>query len=250
MFRVPRPAQALLYVVLATLLLLCVTGLMREVVPGKVGVTLSRNSEAYLTLLAVCVWIDVVRPRLRVHARQWAITVCVAVALFAAGLALRQAPWPPRVVTLNEALIGIAVLVVYLQLQRPIPRWAFAVPALGILVPLIGWDNAFTTDMAEAFGALVLIPLIVDVIDPRLLDGGPPTVLRNVAWMVGLLVFVVVIHLVSDGPRGGLVTGVTYYVQRSTEMFVAAAAMLGYYALRRLDPAAGLAREDDGARQA
>ncbi len=244
MFRVPRPVQALLYVVLVALLMLCVTGLMKDVVPGKVGVTLSRNSEAYLTLLAVCLWIDVVRPRLRDHAAQWPITIAVGVALFAGGLALRQAPWPSRVVTLNEALIGVAVLVVYLQLQRPVPRWAFIVPALGILLPLAGWDNAFTTDMAEAFGALVLIPLVVDMIDPGLLDGGPPNVMRNLAWMVGLMIFIVVIHLVSHGPHDGLLAEITYYVQRATEMFVAAAAMLGYYASRRLEPGADRVRQD------
>lgn len=250
MFRVPRPLQALLYVVLVSLLLLCVTGLMKEAVPGKAGVTLSRNSEAFLTLLAVCFWVDVVRPRLRVHASQWAITIAAGAALFALGLALRQAPWPSRVVTLNEALLGIAVLVVYLQLQRPVPRWASAIPALGVILPLLGWDNALTTDMAEAFGALVLIPLVVDVVDRRLLDGGPPAIVRNVVWMIGLMGSIVVIHLVSDGPNDGLVADIAYYVQRATEMFVAAAAMLGFYAFRRAEPVTGLVREGDAVRNA
>ncbi len=234
MQRTPRLAKLALYSVFGLVLAVILAGLMTKIVPGKLGVTISRNSEGFLTVLAICGWIDVVRPRLALHPRQWQVTGAVAALLVVGGLLLRASELPSRFRTLNEAVLGVAVLIVYLQLRRPLPVWAIAaLPVLAIAVAAIGQTNAFTTDMAETFGAMVLVPLVVDVVDARLLRGGSPRVARNLGVAVALIIAIVVIHAVTPKPPDGVVENITYYVQRTTEMFIAAAAMLVYYATRR-----------------
>ena len=231
--RTPGWARAALYGLFGLLLGLILVRLLKDLVPGKAGVTISRNSEGFLILLAVCAWIDGARPRLLGRRAEWPVTLGAGVLLVVGGFLLRQAPWPSQVVTLNEALIGIGILVVYLQLPRPVSRWAYAVPALAVLAPLLWWGSAFTTDMAEAFGALVLVPLVVDLVDRGLLRGERARPARNVLWAVALLAFIWVIHLVTPKPPETTVQEITYYVQRATETFVAAAVILLYYATRR-----------------
>lgn len=259
-YRTPTWARALVYGFFLVVLVVILTGSMTKIVHGEAGLAISRNSEGFLMLLAVCFWIDVVRPRLLAPGpsspsspwgdsdqtgqtgrtgqtaqsrRSWAVVGLVAVVLLVGGLLLRQAPLPSRIVTLNEAVIGLAFIVPYLQLRRPVSRWAAVLPVAAVIVAAVGGSNAFTTDMAEAFGGMVLFPLVVDVIDRPLLEGRAVRARVNIAAGTGLLLLILVIHVLTPHHPVGLVPNVLYYLQRATEMFVASAVVLGYYALRR-----------------
>ncbi|GGL35166.1 hypothetical protein H9L10_01445 [Phycicoccus endophyticus] len=240
--RTPGWARLALYGVVVALLLLILTRTLADLLPGHLGRTVSRNSEGFLILLVVAAWLDLVRPRLGASRLQWPLTLGAGVVLVGGGLLLRQAPWPSQVVTLNEALVGLGILVVYLQLPRPLSRWALVVPAVGVLFPVLAGRSALATDMAEALGAFVLVPLVVDAVDPALLRDGPPHRWRNIVSAVALLALILALHVVTPARPEGVVENVTYYVQRATEDFVAAAVLLVYYATRRRgQPAAGSA---------
>lgn len=231
-YRVPTWGRVLLYGFFLAVMAIILAGQMTKLVPGGLGLTISRNSEGFLMLLAVCFWIDVVHPRLDRSARSWAIVLGVGVLLLVGGLLLRQAPFVSRVVTLNEAVIGLGVILPYLHLRRPVSRWALVLPIAGVVIPAIGGSNTFTTDMAEAFGGMVLFPLVVDVIDRGLLLDRVARPRRNIVAAVALLLVILVVHVVTPHHPLGIVPNVLYYLQRATEMFIAAAVVLLYYALR------------------
>jgi hypothetical protein len=93
--------------------------------------------------------------------------------------------------------------------------------------------------MAEAVGALILIPLAVDVIDTGLLANQAPRRLRNALGALVLMVTIVGVHLLTPPNPTGWVEQSLYYVQRTNEAFVAAVVALLYYATRRYSPVPG-----------
>ncbi len=243
MFIVPGPIKVLLYVGLVLLLLIIIPGYTDSVMPTRLATPVSRNSEGWLLVLGACAYVDFVRPRFLSTRRPLIWATVIGGALLAAGLALRVAPWPSSVVTLNEVLVALAFLVPYLQLPRP-ARWPAAlVLALAALAAVASqpWRtlealppvSAFLTDMAEAIAAVVLLALVFDVIDRGVLADEAPRRLRNALAALLLAVGIVGVHLLTPPDPTSSLEQSLYYVQRTNEAWVAASVILLYYLTRR-----------------
>lgn len=234
MFR-ERAFSVAYYGVLGVLLALILAGSLSDVLPGSLAGQVGRNSEGLAVLLAVSVWIQFARPRLAATAREWPLTLLAAGTWATLGLMLRYGSVAPQLATLNEAALAVAVLLPYLQLRRPLPAWAWVVPVAAAAVPLIGGHNAVTTDLAEAFGALVLIPLCVDAADRGILDGSAVPLLRVLIWMAGLIVVVLLLHTFIDRTPVGFFDELIRYISRVTEMFIAGVLLHAYFSLSHPD---------------
>lgn len=241
--------RILLYGGLVLLLLIIVTRNTDAVMPARLATPVARNSEGWLIALGVCASLDFLRPRLAQGRRPMATATVIGVALLLAGLALRVAPLPGSVVTLNESLVALGLLVPYLQLTRPVGRRAAILPVIALVAALLSPASAFLTDMAEAVAALVLIPLVVDVIDEGLVAGRAPNRVRSGLGAVLLTSTIVLVHVLTPPHPAGWFEEALYYVQRTNEGWVAAVVVLLYYLTRRssrrpvdseLTPVAGL----------
>lgn len=226
-------AKAFFYTGLVMLLGLALTQSLSEVIPGKLGLFLSRNSEAYMALLVLCPWIDWVRPRLLGRSIEWPVAVSAGAGLLLAGLALREAPWGPQIVTLNEALIGCSLIIPYLQQRRPAVLWSILLAGGAIMVPVV-WagSDAFVTDMAEAFGMITAVVLVVAVLDAGLLRGLPVNRVRSLWSAAAALVAMLLVHRLTPTEPTGVFEHVLFFVQRANEGLLVLIVMLPYYASR------------------
>jgi hypothetical protein len=216
---------------LSLALAMILTKTLGDVLPGALAGQVSRNSEGLVILLAVSVWIEFVRRRSRSAARGWRIALVAAAAWLGIGLLLRYAPVPSQLATLNEAALALVILVPYLQVRRPLPWWGWLVPLASVAIPLIGGANSVTTDLAEAFGALVLIPLCVDAIDRGILDGSGVPIVRVLVWMAFLVGAAVALHTLVDFTPSGIGAEVFRYIARVTEDIYAALLLHAYFSL-------------------
>lgn len=226
---------AVYYGGLLLVLTMIVTKVQPPGIPGAIAGRISRNSEGLVVLLGVSLWIEFVRRRAGTSTQALTSAILGAIGWLIIGLFLRFAPLPPQWHTLNEAALALAVLVPYLQLRRPLPGWVWLLPLAAVAVPLVGGSNPVTTDLAEAFGALVLIPLCVDVVDRGIIDGSRPPLARVLAWMAFLMIAVVALHALFDPTPTGFVAEIIRYASRVTEMFLASLFLHGYFSLLRPD---------------
>lgn len=228
-----RIAAFLYYGALTITLGLIFTQTLPNVLPAGLAGAVGRNSEGFAALLVVSVWIEFVRRPLAASARALEIALLVGVGWLVLGLVLRLPQVPAHLHTLNEAALAVGVLIPYLQLRRPTPAWAWLVPLGAVVVPLIGGTNAVTTDLAEAFGALALIPICVDLIDRGVLAGSAVPRGRVVAWMAALVLAIGLLHAFVDYTPDSLFEAVPGYIARVTEMFIAALLLHLYFSLAR-----------------
>jgi len=161
------------YAVLVVLLLLAVTGTLRTVLPGPLGKHLGEDSEALLLALLLPLWIQFARPRLLGTRQEWPVTIAAAAACLVAGLVLYGAPSgvTVRIITLNETLLALAVLLPFVQLRRP-RSTGLAAGLSGAVLALIvlASRTALVTDLAEGLAMLVLVPVGLDLVDRAVLD--------------------------------------------------------------------------------
>ncbi len=218
---------------LAVLLALILSATLPALLPGGLAGRLSRNSEGLLLLLAVSLWIQFVRVRLLTAAHARSAALLAAAALGAVGLILLFGPVPAQLVTLNESAFALALLLPYLQLRRPLPRWWLLLPVAAVAIPLVGGHNSVTTELAEAFGALFFIPLSVDAVDRGILDGSPVPLLRVLVWMAALIALLISLQAFVDFTPVGFVAEVTRYLARVTEMIHASLLLHAYFSLLR-----------------
>lgn len=225
--------RSFFYAGLVLLLGLALTQSLSEVIPGKLGLFFSRNSEAYVALLILCPWIDWVRPRLLGRSVEWPVAISAGAGMLLAGLALREAPWGPQIVTLNEALIGCSLLIPYLQQRRPAVLWSILLAGGAIMIPVVSaGSDAFITDMAEAFGMIVAAVLLVAVFDSGLLRGLPVNRVRNL-WLAAVaFAAMFLVHGVTPAEPTVVVDHVMVFVQRANEGLLVLIVMLLYYASR------------------
>lgn len=179
-----------LCIALAVLLVLIVTGALPHLAPAGLARRVSYNSEAYLFALVLAVWILGALPRLDVRTRMaWAVGA--GVVWMTIGLLLLASDLPSRIRTLNEPALALGLLIPYVSLRRPLPRWValLVVPVLGLVVWAVGWaPDSWVIDQAESLGLVVLAVLTFDLVDRHLLRPGAPTAPR-VRWMwLGFLV--------------------------------------------------------------
>jgi hypothetical protein len=238
---------AVFYVVLAVVLAACLVPFV-SVLPHAVALRVAHNSEGYVLALILVAWIQFARPRLAGRRAEWPAALTVAVALVAVAVLLIASDLPSRIRTLNEGFLAAGLLVPYVQLRRPVPRaLPVLVPVIAVLVAVVFDHNSEVTDLAEVWGALVLIPLAVDLFDRGILDPDARTspALRY-GWYAALVVVPIGCAVLDFGMHvTGALYQVVHYVGRCNEDFVAA--LLLSVALAVIAGRTGRLRGRDGA---
>ncbi len=211
------------YAGLTALLLSVITKALPHVLPHPVATRIAHNSEGYAGALILAAWIQYVRPRLRGTARQWPVTLAVAAALFAIGLFLALTSLPGTVKTLNEAFFATAVVIPYVQLNRPLPRRLAAGLSLAVLIVIVvGHRTKVITKVAETFAIVLLVPVGLDLVDRGILDARARTsTAARWGWYALLalapIVFSVLQYRIHDH---GALEVATRFAVRTTEAFV------------------------------
>lgn len=235
-----RAVAALYYGLVGVLLLLAVTGTTGDVFPHQLAKHVSEDSEGLLLALLLPAWVQYARPRLRGSAREWPATLLAAAVVLVVGLVCYLVDGvPPKIATLNETFLALAVLLPYAQLPRPLPRaLALGLPGAVLLLVLVASGTTLVTDLAEGLVMLVLAPLGLDVVDRDVLEGeraAPPEPVRWL-WYAFLVVAPVAVS-VLEGHVGGVGATALRYAVRVQESFVGVL-LTGLY-LAVLLPAAG-----------
>ncbi len=220
-----RVAQWVFYGGLALLMALILTAVLDRFMSSKLASRVAYNSEAYLFAIGLASWVQFGWPRLAIGFRVWRSLALGAVwALVGIGLLLIDLP--SRVVTLNEAAFALAVLIPYVSLRRPLPRWVLsAAPVLiGLTVWAVGWaPQSWVINQAETFAFVVLAMLTFDVFDRSLLqpDAQVNRWLRW-AWYGFLVLEPVIVSGLGTGVRAGNGTGALTleYLGRVHESFI------------------------------
>lgn len=216
MIRSRAVVSVVYYGVVGALLLLALLGLLDDLFGRSLGQQLAENSEGLLLALGLPAWVQLVRPRLAGTAREWPVTLAVSAACVLIGVGLISADsWPSRVFTLNEAFLGLAVLVPYVQLHRPVPRaLSVGLPAAVVLLVLVASRTALVTDLAEMLAMVVLVPLGLDLVDRGVLEPGARTAPAvRWAWYAFLVVAPAAIALLNGVFSGVLQEAVRYLVR-------------------------------------
>ena len=215
---------ALIYLVVAVVLAGCLAPFLTDVLPGHLATQVGHNSEGYVIALAVIAWLAVVRDRLAGTRAEWPVTFVTGLVLAAVGVVLIVSDLPSRIRTLNEGFIAAGLLLPYVQLRRPVPRaLPWCVVLVGVLVAVLFDHNTEVTDLAEVWGALVLVPPTVDVFDRGILDPGA----RNRpslrwAWLAVVVVVPIVCSVLdARADVTGTLNQVVHYISRCNEDFVA-----------------------------
>jgi hypothetical protein len=195
-----------------------------EVLPDGIAGQVGHNSEAYLAVLVLGVWIQYVRPRIYDTPREWVVVGAFAAFALAVGLILIASDWPSRFRTLNETCFALAVLVPYVQMHRRPSRVVAVGMALAILVlVLVSQPTQLGTDLAETFGLLILAPIGFDAVDRSILQPAEYTS-PAIRWgwygaMVALPIVLTVLEYQVE--VGGLLGQITRYGVRIHEAFIA-----------------------------
>jgi hypothetical protein len=231
---------ALYYGGVGLLLLLIVTGAWVHIVPGTVGRHIAFDSEGYLLALVLPAWIEFVRPRLRGRPAEWPVTVGVGLVTLAVFVFMYETTSiPGSIKTLNETVMALAFLFVYVQSWRRPTKAVAALCSLVVLGVLLATDHsslvAFPTNTAEGFLMLILAPIAFDITDTQILrpDRPSPLRVRVVWWALLVLIPLAVVgleHLHFHGTFGDFIR----YASRPQEAFVGMLMIELYFALRLL----------------
>ncbi|MBA3523939.1 MAG: hypothetical protein H0T85_05210 [Geodermatophilaceae bacterium] len=197
-----RLVSGLFYGGLGLLMLLILTATLSDVLPAAVARRVGFNSEGYTFALLLAAWIQSALPRLRGRARM-PLALLAGVLCAVVALALFDGDWTSRVKTLNEAFFGLALVLPYTALRRPLPRWV--PPALSAVV-LVAIAYTITTDnpdspavlLAESFALYLLVPIAFDVVDRGILQPRAVTT-AAVRWSFYLALVVVPVAVVEIG---------------------------------------------------
>lgn len=201
-----RVVQWLFYGGFTLLLVVILLGILDRFLSPNIATRVAYNSEAYLFAIVIASWIQFGLPRIPIGSRvPWGLVHGVAWA--GLGIGLMLSGWPSRIVTLNEAAFALAVLIPYVSLQRPLPRWGLSViPVLvGLTVWAVVWSpGSWVVDQAETFAFLGLAILTVDVFDKRLLrqEAQVDRGLRS-AWYAFLILEPIIVSGLGVSVRDG-----------------------------------------------
>ena len=213
------------YVLLVAVLAGVLFQVWSRVLPGPIAVRVGHNSEGYLLALILAAWIQFVRPRLRASSAAWAVTLAASACCVAMAVLLLLTDYPSRFKTLNETFLAAALVIPYLQLRRPLPRYLAAGLSAAVLVGVVALNRtAAVTDLAETLGVLILVPIGFDLVDRAILDPAAVTSTRlRYGWYAFLvaapLAFSLLEYTLDIGSDGVLGEAVRYAV-RITEAFV------------------------------
>jgi hypothetical protein len=237
--------STIFYVVVVALLAGVLFKFWTQVLPHGVASRIGHNSEGYVAILAIAPWIQFVRPRISGKRSEWYVTALGFLAFAGLTAAMLSTDWASRFKTLNEGTAAAAVLIPYVQLRRPFPRWvAWTVFLVVTIATIVTSKTVATTDMAESWVMVVLAVAGFDLIDTGILDPGAVT--STVArWLYYAFLVVVPIvcslaeyhwHAGSTGAYGQTVR----FMVRVDESFIFAVFTLFFFAV-------GLGRTGRGA---
>lgn len=203
------------------LLGLAVTGTAADIFPAELAKHVSEDSEGWLLALVLAPWVRFVRPALPAGRRGWVPTLAVAAVCLVLGVLFKSGLGPPRVTTLNETLFALAVLLPWLRLPRPLPRWLAVAAPLAVLVAAVAtYHVPLAVDLAEGVAMLVLVPIGLDLVDRGVLEPGhrtPP--LLRAAWYAFLVLAPLGVSAAA-GSVSGVAGDVLGYLVRVQEAFV------------------------------
>jgi hypothetical protein len=214
---------ALYYGGLALVLALVLLQLLDDVLGKQLAAHVGHNSEAYLAALVVTAWIQFVRPRLAGTKAEWTVALVVGVALVVVGIVLVQTHLPSRFRTLNEAFIGMGILIPYVQARRPLNKIiSYGLPGLALLAVLILGNTGVVKDQAESVMMLILLPIGLDLIDRGILQSDAVTSVRNrFSWYAALILIPVIFVALRKGAHvGGWAGNRMLYSQRGLEGYI------------------------------
>lgn len=222
------------FAALTVLVAAMMVGWLPLVLPELIAGRISRNSEGIVLLLLLAAWIQFLRPRLQGSTREWPITAATAGGCLLVGATLFLTEPVNQLKTLNETFLAAAILIPYVEMRRPSPRWLPVAISLGVLaVVVVGHSNDFIVLMAEALGALILFPVGLDLIDRGILEPTARTVRwQRGAWYAFLLAGPVVFWLTDNGATfDGTAAVVLGYAGRTMEAFFCLLVLQLYFAV-------------------
>lgn len=222
---------------LALLMLLILTTTLDDVLPDRLARRVGFNSEGYIFALLLGVWIQGVLPRLRGRARM-PIAVLAGGAALAVAVVLYDSEWTSRVKTLNEAFFGLALVLPYVALRRPLPRWLPCVLSAVVLVLIVyaiasDGPESLAVLLAESFALYLIAPIAFDVVDRGILDPAAvtSTVVRWSFYAVLVVIPVVVVELGVDHRQGKGFPEVLEYIGRAHEGVIGILLVVVFFAV-------------------
>jgi hypothetical protein len=211
---------ALFYVAIAALLIVCTTRHTADVFPNRLAHRIGDNSEAYLLAGVACLWLHFVRREAQRRGIGLIAGVVGGLVCLVLGIIFKKAGWPSSVGTLNEAWFGLAFLLPYFMLPRPI-RWAALFSLALVIGLLIANDTSIVIKGAESWMVLVLAPLGFDVFDRAILDrGARESQLLRLLWMAILIAVPLLAAALRHHVGHGHVNGIRDYISRANEAFI------------------------------
>jgi hypothetical protein len=230
-----RLTRAVFYATVLLLLASIVSGLLPALLPEDVATPGAHNSEGYVILLVLAAWIELVRPRIAPGA--WTVTAAASGTSLAVALVLLLGGLPTPLATLNEGFFALAVLIPWLQLPRPVPAPAFALPLVAAAVPVVLHGNDAVVRAAEVLAAFVLFPIALDLVDRSILDPRQPRRLRLLAaWLTGIVVLVLAVHLLRTAEPQNLGQDLVDFLSRLNEVFIAVFFVHVYFTVLGMAP--------------
>lgn len=237
--------RLLFYGAFFLLLVSIVTGVLAKVLPAHTAGAISHNSEGYVILLLLAGWIELVRPRIAGRTAV-VVTGAAAIGCLAVGVGMLTLPLPTPLATLNEGFFAVSVLLVWVQLPRPVPRAAWVLTVVALVVPVVWHGSGAVIRSAEILMSFVFIPLGLDVVDRAILDPHATTRKpRVVVWMVAIVALSVVTHLLRTPSPTTLLQDVVDFLSRVNEVFIAAFFLHLYLTLLEMAPPTRV-RDDQG----
>jgi hypothetical protein len=231
-----RAAHIVFYGGLLLLMTSILLQFLGDVLPAGLAARVGFNSEGYVLALVVAAWIQFARPRLAEHGQEWPVTLTAGLACLAGGIALLATDLPSRFRTLNESLLAASVVLLYVQLRRPLPRWVPIALSGGIFAVTVFFSHtALITGLAEMLGVLILVPLAVDVFDRGILD---PEARTSPAMRYGFYAALAAVPtafmiLERTVDAGGVFGAATRYGVRMHEAFVGVLLVVLFFAVLR-----------------
>lgn len=214
--------------------------LLRFALPTALAERVALQSEGLVAALVIAVWIQFVRGRLLNTAKHWPLVLLVSCVLGLSGLLLITSDLPSQYKTLNETMFALALLLPYLQLNRPLLRRIPLALSGGLLAIIVLFNRTeLVTSLAETLAMLVLAPVAFDMIERGILDVNqpPPSPFRRYSWWAFLALLPVMASLLYQTRmlEGILSEAITYQV-RTHEAFVATLLVSVYFVASRPIP--------------
>lgn len=215
-------------------LLALVTKFQKSFLPEGIATQIGHNSEAVCVALAVGLTIQFARPVwLRERgARRWVLPIAVGAVWILLAIGVYYLGLPSSIKTLNEPLAAAGLLTFYLGVPRPW-KHSWVVPAVVVVVVLIGINVRFIVAQSETVTSLVLVAISVDLVQRSILRRDVRDGPGVFAWWAFLAIWPALMQGFNRaGTFGGYIGDVVDYQSRGAEGFWGAFLICVYFGLR------------------